>query len=128
MSVGSPFLCSPGTFRGSAETLKREEVGTPPPMDTTEAFVLDSLRFWPQYAAKIDTIAFTTLDNLYNCPTVNREYIISANNDTIPKMIDIHCPLDSTDQEALNQDFKTSFLGGLKIENHGSLENGEKTW
>jgi len=97
-------------------------------LDTTEAFVLDSLRAWPQYAEKIDTMAFSTLDHLYNCPTANREYIINVNNDTIPKMIDIYCPLDSTDQEKVANDFKQSFLGGLKIENHGALENGEKNW
>ena len=97
-------------------------------LDTTEAFVLDSLRFWPEYAAKIDTTAFLTLDHLYTCPTANREYIITVNNDTIPKLINISCPLDSTDQEKLAEDFKRSFLGGLKIENHGALDNGEKTW
>ncbi|MBN1466059.1 hypothetical protein JXA02_09875 [candidate division KSB1 bacterium] len=97
-------------------------------LDTTEAFVLDSLRFWPAYAAKIDTIAFVTLDGLYTCPTVGRDYIISANNDTIPKLINISCPIDSTDKEELAADFKRSFLGGLRIENHGALDNGEKTW
>ncbi|MBN1560063.1 hypothetical protein JW998_07415 [candidate division KSB1 bacterium] len=97
-------------------------------LDTTEAFVLDSLRAWPAYAAKIDTMAFHTLNNLYACPSVNKTYVIVANNDTIPKLINISCPLDSTDQQALAEDFKRSFLGGLKIENHGALNNGEKTW
>lgn len=97
-------------------------------LDTTEAFILDSLRTWAIYAAKIDSMAFNTLDQLYTCPTVGREYIIHANNDTTPKLIDIYCPLDSTDQEKLKEDFKRSFLGGLKIKNHGALEQGEKSW
>jgi len=97
-------------------------------LDTTEAFVLDSLRSWDVYAGKIDSMAFNTLDQLYTCPTAGREYIVSVNNDTTPKLINIYCPLDSTDQERIKKDFKLSFLGGLRIENHGALEQGEKTW
>lgn len=97
-------------------------------LDTTEAFVLDSLRSWSVFAAKIDSMALKTLDQLYACPTVGREYIVKANNDTTPKLIDIYCPVDSTDKERLKQDFKRSFLGGLTIDNHGALEQGEKTW
>lgn len=97
-------------------------------LDTTEAFVLDSLRKWDVYAAMIDSMAFKILDQLYTCPTVGREYIVKANNDTTPKLIDIYCPVDSTDKAKLKEDFKLSFLGGLKIDNHGALEQGEKTW
>lgn len=97
-------------------------------LDTTEAFVIDSLRHWPLFSERIDSIALATLTAIHTCPTVNRDYIISVNNDTVPKMIDIYCPIDSTDQEALKEDFQKSFLGGLKIENHGGLESGEKTW
>ena len=97
-------------------------------LDTTEAFVLDSLRTWPIYSERIDSIALATLNRLYNCPTTGRPYIIKANNDTIPKLVNIYCPLDSTDKEALKGDFKLSFLGGLRIDNHGGLESGEKTW
>ena len=97
-------------------------------LDTTEAFIIDSLRHWPQFSAQMDSIAHKTLQTIYSCPTVNEKYIIQVNNDTIPKLIDIYCPIDSTHQKALKDDFKLSFLGGLKIENHGGLESGEKTW
>ena len=97
-------------------------------MDTTEAFVLDSLRSWEEYSTKIDSMAFMTLDQVYSCPTAERKYLIDVNNDTIPKMITISCPIDSTDIERVENDFKLSFLGGLKIENHGALDNGEKSW
>lgn len=97
-------------------------------LDTTEAFVLDSLRAWSHYAAKIDTMAFKTLNDIYRCPTIDRDYLITVNNDTTPKMVSIYCPLDSTDQEQLKADFQKNFLGGLRIVNHGALENGEKTW
>ncbi len=98
-------------------------------LDTTEAFILDSLRTWNPYAAKIDSMAFMTLDQLYTCPSTDgKKYIVTVDNDTIPKLISVYCPLDSTDQERIENDFKLSFLGGLKVENHGALENGEKTW
>lgn len=97
-------------------------------LDTTEAFILDSLRGWPAYSDRIDSIALATLNSLYNCPTTDRPYIIEANNDTTPKMVNIYCPLDSTDQEKVKGDFKLNFLGGLKINNHGGVESGEKTW
>ena len=97
-------------------------------LDTTEAFVLDSLRAWPPYSEQIDSIALATLNQLYACPTTGNEYIVNVNNDTIPKLIDIFCPIDSTDQEKLKSDFKSSFLGGLKIKNHGGLISGEKDW
>lgn len=97
-------------------------------LDTTEAFVLDSLRAWPPYAEQIDSIALATLNGLFACPTTGTPYIIEANNDTIPKLVNIFCPLDSTDQEEIKSDFKLSILGGLRIQNHGGIENGEKTW
>ena len=97
-------------------------------LDTTEAFVLDSLRAWPAYAERIDSMALATLNQIYTCPTSGRPYIIESNNDTIPKLINIYCPIDSTDKEKVKHDFKLHFLGGLRIENHGGLESGEKTW
>ncbi len=97
-------------------------------LDTTEAFILDSLRTWPEYSERIDSIALATMNQIYNCPTTGKPYIIEANNDTLPKLVNIYCPLDSTDQEALKKDFKLYFLGGLRIENHGGIESGEKTW
>lgn len=97
-------------------------------LDTAEAFILDSLRTWPKYAARIDSIATIALNNLYLCPTVGREYLVVANNDTTPKLVSIFCPLDSTDQAKLKANFSQSFLGGLRIENHGKIENGAKSW
>jgi len=97
-------------------------------LDTTEAFVIDSLRAWPEYSEQIDSIGLATLNSLYNCPTTGKPYIIKVYNDTIPKLVNIYCPLDSTDQEAVRKNFKLHFLGGLRIENHGAIESGEKTW
>jgi hypothetical protein len=97
-------------------------------LDTTEAFILDSLRAWPEYSERIDSIALATLNQIYNCPTTGKPYIIEAFNDTTPKLVNIFCPLDSTDKAAVKKDFKLNFLGGLRVDNHGGIESGEKTW
>lgn len=97
-------------------------------IDTTEAFILDSLRSVPGFSKKIDSIASVTLNNMSSCPTVGKEYKIVALNDTTPKIVNIYCPIDSQDIKEVEEDFKRSFLGGLKIENHGALEAGKKTW
>lgn len=97
-------------------------------LDTTESFILDSLRAWPAYSERIDSMALATLNRIYNCPTSGRPYIIEANNDTIPKLVNIYCPIDSTDKARVKNDFKLHFLGALRIENHGGIESGEKTW
>ena len=97
-------------------------------LDTTESFILDSLRSWPDYSERIDSMALATLNQIYNCPTNNKPYIIQANNDSIPKLVNIYCPIDSTDKAKVKKDFKLHFLGGLRIENHGGIESGEKTW
>jgi len=97
-------------------------------LDTTESFILDSLRAWPDYSERIDSMALVTLNQIYNCPTSDRPYIIKVNNDTIPKLVNIYCPIDSTDKAKVKKNFKLHFLGGLRIENHGGIESGEKTW
>jgi len=96
--------------------------------DSSDEFILDSLRNWPAYAEKIDSMSLYTLNNLFTCPTSGKQYKIKANNDSTIKFVDVFCPLDSTDQEELKKDFKRYRLGGLRIENHGSIENFEKSW
>ncbi len=97
-------------------------------MDTTNLFILDSLRHWPEFDQKIDSVALYTLNNMFRCPTTNEGYLIEAFNDSTPKVINIYCPIDSSDIDSVDQDFKVSTLGGLRIENHGNIEGGEKSW
>ncbi|HPG39162.1 MAG TPA: hypothetical protein PLP19_03665 [bacterium] len=97
-------------------------------IDTTAALVIDSLKTFPKYAQQIDSIAFSVLNNLHLCPSTLKPYLVSVNNDSTIKKITIACPLDSLDAEAVKKDFKLYFLGGLKLKNHGSIDNGEKSW
>lgn len=68
------------------------------------------------------------LDSLYNCPTVNRPYRLVHVDTAVIKYLHIYCPLDSTDIEAIGQDFLKAKVGGLELINHGKIEKGEKSW
>jgi hypothetical protein len=97
-------------------------------IDTTAALIIDSLKTFPKCAQQIDSIAFSILDNLHLCPTTLKPYLVSVNNDSAIKKISIACPMDSVYIASLKKDFKLSVLGGLKLKNHGSIDDGEKSW
>ena len=105
-----------------------EDYGRLHGIDTTEALILDSLRTFPDVARKIDSIALFTLDDMRTCPTTHEDYIIQVVDTSAIKIVNIYCPIDSLDSVRVAQDFKLSKLGGLRISNHGSIENGEKSW
>ncbi len=97
-------------------------------IDTTETMILDSLRSYPEFALKIDSIALFSLDNMFLCPTVADSYRITVVDTSVIKVVNIYCPIDSLDSLKVASDFKLSKLGGLTITNHGSIESVEKTW
>jgi hypothetical protein len=80
------------------------------------------------WAQKIDSAVFYTLDHFKTCPTVGREYKITVIDTSAIKYIDIECPIDSLDIEATKADFFKYRLGHRRIENHGKIETGEKSW
>ncbi|NIA29286.1 MAG: hypothetical protein GWP06_05135 [Actinobacteria bacterium] len=108
------------------DTLK--EYGRLNGIDTTAALILDSLRTFPEFSEKIDSIALATLDNMSTSPTVHRPYFIQVVDTSAIKIVNIKCPLDSLDSLAVTKDFKLGKIGGLRISNHGAIENGEKSW
>ncbi len=97
-------------------------------IDTTSALILDSLRTYSQLNEKIDSISLATLDNMGTCPTVHRPYFVQVVDTSAIKVVNIRCPLDLLDSLAVSQDFKLSKIGGLRITNHGAIEDGEKSW
>lgn len=80
------------------------------------------------WAEKIDSAVFYTLGDIRFCPTVNREYIVTVIDTSVIKYVNIACPLDSTDVEATKAKFVEYHLGHKRIENHGKIETGEKSW
>lgn len=68
------------------------------------------------------------LDSLFNCPTVHRPYNIVHVDTSVIKYLNIYCPVDSQDVQAIESSFLKSKIGGLKLMNHGKIEKGEKSW
>lgn len=97
-------------------------------IDTVEAFILDSLRFFPVLANKIDSMGIYTLDHLSICPTTLKEYHVQIIDTSAIKEMNVFCPVDSLDSLSVSKDFKLSKIGGLRISNHGAIINGEKSW
>lgn len=91
--------------------------------------LLDTLYSLNQgWAEKIDNAIFLTLGELKFCPTINREYKISVIDTSVIKYVNIECPIDSMDVEATKANFIQYHLGHRRIENHGKIETGEKSW
>jgi hypothetical protein len=97
-------------------------------IDTVEAFILDSLRFFPVLANKIDSMGVYALDHLAVCPTSLKQYQIQVIDTSAIKELNVFCPVDSLDSLHVSLDFKLSKIGGLRISNHGAVVNGEKSW
>ncbi|HEX9654291.1 MAG TPA: hypothetical protein VGA99_11320 [bacterium] len=68
------------------------------------------------------------LDSLRNCPTVHRAYVLVHVDTSTIKYLNVYCPIDSTDMEAIDASFLKSKIGGLEIQNHGKIEKGENSW
>jgi hypothetical protein len=97
-------------------------------LDTTNALILDSLRVHEGFAQFIDSMAMYQLNHMNECPTVNKPYKLSIVDTSVIKELYIECPIDSLDSLAVENDFLLDNLAGLKISNHGSIENGEPSW
>ena len=97
-------------------------------IDTVEAFILDSLRFFPALSEKIDSMGIYTLGHLGVCPTSLQDYQIQVIDTSAIKELNVFCPVDSLDSLHVSQDFKLSKIGGLRISNHGAVVGGEKSW
>ena len=69
-----------------------------------------------------------SLDELFYCPTTGRPYRLVNADTSIIKFLNIYCPIDSSDIQKVENDFLKSKIAGLKLQNHGRIENGEKSW
>ncbi|MCA9731444.1 MAG: hypothetical protein H6696_13450 [Deferribacteres bacterium] len=71
---------------------------------------------------------FSEVDSLYYCPTSRKEYKLSVIDTSVIKRIVIESPIDSVFIANVESDFLKSTIGALKIENHGNINNGVKSW
>jgi ABC-type multidrug transport system fused ATPase/permease subunit len=97
-------------------------------LDTTNVLILDSLRTYEKYKRVIDSMALNVLDELFLCPTVLDSYKIVVLDTSVIKELYIYCPIDSLDSLRVAKDFLLNKIGGLRISNHGAIENGDRSW
>jgi len=91
--------------------------------------LLDTLYILSEnWSRKIDSAVFYILDDFRTCPTVNRDYLITVIDTSVIKYVNIECPIDSLDIETTKTNFVEYHLGHRRIENHGKIETGEKSW
>jgi len=97
-------------------------------IDTTEQFIIDSLRTFQKWASFIDSMTTRSLDSLFVCPTVRMPYKLTVIDTSVIKMFVVTCPIDSLDSLKVASDFMFKKLGALSISNHGSIDGGNKNW
>lgn len=97
-------------------------------IDTTGALILNSLRVNPEYSEKIDSISLGILEASSICPTTSDVYKLEYIDTSVVKVVNIICPVDSSDILTVNSDFLLSKIGGLSVENHGRIDNGQVSW
>ncbi len=68
------------------------------------------------------------LDSLVFCPTTNKPFRMVHIDTAIVKYLNIYSPIDSMDIAMAEDNFLLSTIGGLKLENHGMIESGERSW
>ena len=96
--------------------------------DIPKAGIADTLYSNPEWAKKIDSSVAYTLNEIKTCPTNNEPYNIAVIDTSVIKVLNIYCPIDSIEIAESKQDFVKYFLGHLRLENHGNIEAGEKSW
>ncbi|MBN1154829.1 hypothetical protein JXB12_07900 [candidate division KSB1 bacterium] len=92
------------------------------------ASLIDTLYKNPLWAKDVDNALTENLDDLRHCPTNGEPYELTVVDTSVIKILNITCPIDSLDIEDTKKDFVLYHLGHLRLENHGAIEAGEKSW
>jgi len=79
-------------------------------------------------AREVPSYSDSGLDSLRYCPSTNKELRLVHVDTSVIKYLNIYCPIDETDIANVEANFLKSKLGGLKLQNHGKIEGGEKSW
>lgn len=74
---------------------------------------------------------YSMIDSVRVCPTVRESYNVQvafADTASTIREVRVACPIDSIHIARIESDFMLSTIGALKIENHGMIKGGEKSW
>lgn len=96
--------------------------------DIAAASLIDTLYQNQIWAKDVDKALAENFERIKNCPTTNKPYKIAVVDTSVIKVLNIDCPIDSVDIENTKKDFILYHFGYLRLENHGAIEAGEKTW
>lgn len=99
-----------------------EDMATKPATDSAFTLVED----YPDSICM--PIVNAMLDSLEYCPTVRRPYHLTVVDTSVIKVFKVYCPVEQEDIDKANRDFWFHVIGGGKLANHGSVENGESSW
>jgi hypothetical protein len=91
------------------------------------SYLVHSLYANKQWAERIDSAIFATLDVIQTCPTTRSKYKLIINDSTY-KRLNIYCPIDSDMIENSQADFLKYYFGHWRLENHGAIIENEKNW
>lgn len=70
----------------------------------------------------------SSLDSIGLCPTTHKPFRLVHVDTSVIKFLNIYSPIDSADIAMVEHDFLKSKIGGMKLTNHGRIENGERSW
>lgn len=93
----------------------------------TMVHYLPRIRKIPYLASRVDSFYNCYVDSIRTCPTVGKPYDIKVQGETII-FADIHCPITSEDSLKIENDFWKKKIGGMRLQNHGSIIKNEKNW
>jgi len=92
------------------------------------ASLVDTLYNNHNWAAKVDSSIHHNFETIKRCPTNEKPYTITTDDTSTIKVVNIFCPIDSVEIEDSKNDFLNYHIGHLRLENHGNISKGEKSW
>jgi len=97
-------------------------------LEHPQRWVLGVLEHNPRLLAIADSVAEATLATFATCPTSQQPLKLTVDDTSVVKSVTISCPIDSVFIEQGKKDFWRYHIGGLRIQNHGRIEGGERSW
>lgn len=97
-------------------------------LEQPQRWVLGVLEHSPRLLALTDSVAEATLATFAICPTSQQPLQVAVDDTSVIKSVTISCPIDSVFIAHVKKDFWRYHIGGLRIENHGLIEGGERSW